>query len=733
LARAAKSRIKAISAMPAPIARQFPIWLQSAAVALMAGLAVALVFGRASWADWLQPHWLEGDPIEVYARVQIAAEQPGHALTSFSRPARLGAPFGADWAGYPVADRLVFVLTGALSRLIGLVAAVQLVSAGFFGLNALSFFLCARWLKHRWEWAAALALGFAFSNYNLRWGVTLSLGQTFTLPPLVLLCAYASRRALPLGRGRWLLLGGALGLWLGMGNPYLAFFAGIVGGGALVLALLRRAPRRRLAPLLLFLGMLTIVFFVGNVSYAWGRWHGSHLGALARDLSDFARYALRPADWFVPPADHRIPELARLGRAYLAARHGAGEFFYNYLGLLGLTGLMGLVGAALRRLPRGRGAGFDAGLGFIWIIGFGIAGGVNSWMGLAGVDMFRASTRIGIFAAVWVGFFLCGRLAAMTRRLPRAISRSLALGCAVFACWEQTPDLARRKPQEDNRVRWSAHQQLASNLESVLPAAAVFQLPIVPFPEAGRTVALPDYEHFLPFLASSSLRFSYGHLRTAPAQRWARHAAALPAPALVAALERAGFSALWIDRRGYADEAAELVGNLRALGRVELPGPAVLPITVFQLHPAATPVPPDLADPRLQDAWEDQAAAPGEVQLFALRGWHGPERDGPRRWRWAGAQATLGLWWDGPATLARLSFAAGGRSRTRLHLRVNDGAEVWSAPLAEGPATRYQLELELRPGLTTLEWTLEGETFRPGGNDPRQLGFMIENPAVSAP
>ncbi|MBI2515743.1 MAG: hypothetical protein HYV95_02395 [Opitutae bacterium] len=719
--------------MPAPVARQFPVWLQAVAVALAAGLAVALVFGRTGWHDWTLPHWLEGDPLEVYARVQIAAEQPRHALTSFAAPARLGAPFGADWAGYPVPDRLVFTLTGALARLTGLVAAVQLVGAGFFMLNAVSFFLCARWLGRRWEWAAAFALGFAFCNYNLRWGITLSLNQTFTLPPLVLLCAHAARHAAPIRRGRWLGLGGALGLWLGMGNPYLAYFACVVGGGALVLALQRRAPRSRLAPQLLFLGVLTLTFVASNATYAWQHWHGPDATALTRDLSDFTRYALRPLDWIVPPADHRLAPLAQLGRAYQGARAGGGEFFYDYLGLLGVTGFVWLAVTALRRLPRGRGAGFDAGLGLAWLIVFGVAGGVNSWLGAAGVDMFRASTRIGVFASVWAGFFLCGRLARATRRLPRVVSVALALGCAAFTCWEQTPPLARRAPRENNFARWSAHRQLAAELERALPpAAAVFQLPVTPFPEAGRTVAMPDYEHFLPFLTSSTLRFSYGHLSTAPAQRWSRHIAALPAAELVAALERTGVSALWIDRRGYADEAARLVAGLRTLGLTEIPVPTLLPISVFRLHAAISPVHPDLTDPRLQDAWDDRPATPGQPQVFALRGWYGPERDGARRWRWAGPQASLGLWWDGPSTRLRFNFAVAGRSRTRLHLRVN-GVEIWSVPLSEGAATAHQLDLDLRPGLTTLEWTLEGKTFRPGGGDRRELGFMIENPAVSVP
>src|SRR3954467_3589308 len=56
-----------------------PPWLQGLAVTLLTVLAVGVVFQRGSWADWGRPQWLEGDPLEVLARVKIAGEQPAHA------------------------------------------------------------------------------------------------------------------------------------------------------------------------------------------------------------------------------------------------------------------------------------------------------------------------------------------------------------------------------------------------------------------------------------------------------------------------------------------------------------------------------------------------------------------------------------------------------------------------------------------------------------------------------
>lgn len=708
--------------------------VQAGLVACAAWLGVMLLFHRFTPHDWTQPHWLEGDPLEVYARVKIASEQPWSSLISFIRIDRLGAPFGADWSAYPVPDKLVFFLTGRLALGLGLIAAVQVVSAVILSLNALSFFLCARWLRWRWEWAAAMALVFALSSYNVRWGITLSLGQSFTFPPLLLLCARAARRGAggPLHRG-WHVLAAALGLWLGLGNPYLAYFAGVVGGGALGLALIRRAPRSRWAPLALFLTALTCVFLAANAAYAWRHWQPVGDSALVRNLDDFKTYALRPIDWIVPPADHRLGFMARLGHDYLSSRHHRGEFFYNYLGLLGLVGGLGLLAMLLRSLARKRIPRLDVPLGLAWITAFGVAGGINAWVGAAGIDLFRASTRIGVFALIWILLFLCGRLHRATRRLARPGSIALAGGLTLLACWEQTPALASLPTRERNAALWIQYQELTDRLEKILPPqATVFQLPAVPFPEAGRTGTMADYEHFLPYLTSADLRFSYGWLRASPATRWFRSTAALPAAALVAELERTGFSALWIDRRGYRDEALNLVAELRQLGVAELPVPAALPISLFRLHPAARPVAPDLSNPLLQDAWDENAATTTPFRLLALSGWYGAEHDPTRQWRWAAQTARLGIWHDGPPLLAHFTFAAGGRTGTRLRLRIA-GAEVWSAALADGPASPQQVELALPTGLTVMEWTLDGSTFQPGGTDRRRLGFRIENPSVTVP
>jgi phosphoglycerol transferase len=717
--------------MPSRNPSRLLFWLQGLAVVLVTVLVTGLMFQRSTWSDWSRPQWLEGDPVEVYTRVKIAGEQPGHALLRFNQIDRLGAPTYGDWTAYPAPDRLVFVLTGLLGRMVGVITAVNLVAALILGLNAASFYLCARWLRYRVEWAFAGALIFALAVYNVRWGITLSLNQVFVIPPLLLLCAHAARRGAPTGSNRnWIILATLLGLWLGWANPYHAYFAGVVAGGGLVLACVRRSPAARLRPLLVFLVCLVASFIVANAIYLVPSLQGVTQATLLRGPNDLVVYALRPLDWLVPPADHRWAAFRRLGAAYQAARQGPGEFFYNYLGLLGIAGLVALLATAGRAALRRRWSRLDAMWGLLWICAFAMPLGLNRWVGAAGLDVFRAGTRIGVYALVWVLFFVAGRLNRHTRRWSRRFSAAFALVVGFAACWEQTLPFRGRAETADNVARWNAHTALTRALESSLPPRAmIFQLPVVPFPEAGRTVQMPDYEHALPFLTSHTLRFSYGQLRPAPALAWAKHISRLPAAEFAAAAERAGFSAVWINPRGYADGGASLVAALTAAGRPGLQAPEKADgIWVFRLRPPATPELPDFSDPRLNERWNERIPD-GAPLVLALRGWFPGEYTQESHWRWATRDAALGLWREGPATRATLRFKLGGPAASRVAVRQGEKTPGLFAVSEQN----HEMTVELQPGLNTLEWRLEGATFRPGGADPRELGFMVENLSVSVP
>ncbi len=705
-----------------------PRWLPALLVFAAAALLWVGYTGRWSRDAWTTPDDFVGDPCEIYARVRLAMDDPLQPLLGYTTAARLAAPFGADWGQYPISDGPTFALAGLLGRLVGPVAAVNLLGCALIAAAALSFFVCARRLRWRSEWAACAALLFAFSNYHLRWLITLSFAQTWTLPPLLLLCALATRPApiIASSRRRTLALAAALGLWIGLGNPYFVFFAGCIIGGAVALNRLRRAPWARLAPLALLTATMGLAVVLGHWAFFAAKFDGSaSADQFNRGYTGAELYALKPLDLVVPPEDHRSHLLRDLGRIYASDTALKGEPFYNYLGLVGLAGLALLAFTALHRVarPAAHRRVPEAALGALWGGLLATVGGGTAALALAGIDWFRASNRIGVFFSLWALFTLFGALHRATLSRPRWVAVALA-GLIGMAGWfEQTPWFNHAAARRRAAAALAADRATVAALEQVTgPHAMLFQLPFAPFPEAGRIGRMPDYEHFRPFLVSEHLRLSYGGLRGAAS--WEAATSRLAAPELVARLQEAGFGALWLDQRGYGDDA--LLAQLRRLGLPEIPS-ARPEIVVFRLQPQSPAHVPKLDDPRLLPHWSAATENPpaGQPWLLDLGGWSPTERAAGRLWRWARREARVGLDWEGPPRDGELCFIVNSAADAPLSIRC-DGSELGTIALQGGHRREVRLPCSLKSGFQQLTFHYSGR-LRRLGRDSRQIGFMVEN------
>lgn len=684
---------------------------------------------RWSLQDWATPLQLHGDPLEIYARVQAAKEDLSQPLSGFSHLPRLGAPVGANWRRYPISDRVVFTGLGLLARGVGVFTAMNVAMAAVHVLNALGFYLCARYLRWRREWAMATALLFAFSSYNFRWGVTVSFSLTFFVPVLLLLCGWIARAAPVVRARRWTWVAAALGLWLGGANPYLTFFASQLVGGSVALQLLRRREKARWRAGLTFFAVLAVSFALHNAAYFTASTEGEARLTLSRNYAGSEIYALKLADLFIPAQDHPVSLMAQAGRAYRAQSALRTEFFVNYLGGAAILGLILLLWAALRPMAQRRPLKVpDAFLGVIWTIVFSAVGGINSLLALGGLDLFRASNRNSIFILVWALFWF-GKWCQRQWRPSFPVFRfGLPLAVVLLNVADVLPHIGLRT-LGTNFKSLGEYRVLMRDLETDLgPGAAVFTVPTPVFPEAGMVATMPDYELFLPYLTSSTLRLSYGALRGTPLSRSLRSLARLSAPMMRERLEATGFSAIWIDRRGVADGGVGLIDEFRRLGLKEFSHDGSIDCVIFTLNPAKQPVALDLADPRLFEPW-DVILSLRQPELVVYEGWYDLERENGRSWRWAQATASTGIMMPSTSRV-RLSFWAYSLERGEIVLEC-DGREV--ARCNSTPTSRDQrsVELALTAGRHRLVWRFTGHVGRPAEADGRRLGFAVENLSIT--
>ncbi len=564
--------------------------------ALLAAIAAVIWIAhheRWTLASWQLPTDYYVDAQETLARLKAASE--GDILPL--RPQvieRLGAPFGAHWNAYPTPDKPLMLLLGGLVHVVGLYAAANLGLLLAQVSSTLAFYGVARWLRCRWEWAAALALLFSFTYQTVHRGLShYSLVFTWTVPVgLGVVWLVAGSHRLAWRRpGAWGCL--AAGVALGVSNPYNLFFWLQLLGWALVWQWLgaRRRPNLQIGAATLAVAGLA---FAVVQAEAW--LHVEDTGALpllARNYAGTEMYALKAVEMFIPPAYHSWDWLSFFGHRYTRWSGWRGEAFLPYLGLVGIAGFVWLALVALRRIAQRRSVPGQA-LSIGWILAYASIGGVTNLLALyAGLQVFRATNRAAIFVVAIVLFFVAVRLSRLSGAWPAWLRLAAAALVAGVGVGEQLP---RREPAADTQAIAAAvagDRAFGRELEAALPAGAkIFQLPVLGFPEVATPHQLNDYEHFRPYLASDTLQFSYGAAKYRARSRWQRDLDGRPMAEVVPRLEAYGFAALYLNRKGYADRGEGALRELAALGytrRIE--SPAGNQVAVL-LRPAGRPQPP---------------------------------------------------------------------------------------------------------------------------------------------
>lgn len=535
------------------------------AVAVGWGLSHRMLLGEQRLAD---PLSYGGDA--MLALGEVAAARRGDFVPFLSKELpSLGAPFVASWNDWPISEDVLYWLLGLVARGTGTVAAINLGYLAACVTAAMSFFFVARRFALRRETAALGAVLFGLSNYIAIRGVShYSLTFVWVVPWNVLVGSWlASRRGLPFGSRRFA-LAAVTTVGTAWGFVYYSFFAAQLFVLGTVAGAVRYGwSKQRLKPAVALAGLLTAALLAVHLDSAVSLTkHGVNRMSLRRASTDAETYTLKAIDLFVPSEGHRLAFMRAIGAKETRQSVVSGEYPSPYLGVLGALALVAMWVLAARLVMRGRygPAVAWAGLGG-WLLAAHSVGGLNSLLFLLDARLFRSTNRASVVilaVALLFGGQLLGRLWS---RRPRATRWATAAVLAVGGAWEQLP-LATESIADNHRVA-EADRELVARMEQVLdPSSMVFELPAMDFPEVLPTLGVESYEQFRPTLYATSLRFSHGDVKGRKNPEWKFRVAALPAEQMVAQLKEAKFSAVYLNRKGYADRGAEIERALLGLG-----------------------------------------------------------------------------------------------------------------------------------------------------------------------
>lgn len=537
------------------------------------------LYGRLPGTDRFRvPVEYNGDALFMMGTMQGFSEFP---VPWNLHVARLNAPFGADWNDYPHSEKLLYYLGGTLTRLFDPGVAANLFLLLGFAFNAVGFFWAARRLGSPPLRATAGSLMYAFSTYTLFRGAPHALlVYAGHIPILFYLCRWFQRGRLYHHRA-W--------IWAGLYvvasaflNPYYFVFVLLMLALASVRLLVNRRMRDAALPgALVAVGILAFVANQSNV-LLYSRRHGESTVIHPRLLTEIVRWGLRLPDLFMP-VEHPLDAWAAFAKRNYWVPEFVSENISAFLGLVGCAGLLALVAVSLGRGMRSNAkrAPSEAWIALSAYL-FGAVGGGTLLLGALGVSWLRAGNRYSI--VILCAVLLWGSRVFSIRRWPW-LERILCVALVAFTVHESRTSWLPKERRIPMTARVQDDRAFARDLEGQLPrGAAVFQLPIMGFPESGSIVALLDNDPFRPYLWSKNLRFSYGTHRGRPRENWQSVCARKKVPDMLTELVQKDFHAVLIHRAGYSDRGHALETAFVAAGMGKVAGTSDSDMVAYRIR-----------------------------------------------------------------------------------------------------------------------------------------------------
>ncbi len=483
----------------------------------------------------------------------------------------LGAPFGYSFADYPMSDSTNFFLMKLFGWVQGDSVSVMhnFLFATYF-LAALTSLYVFRRLGLSRLFAFAGSLLFSFLGYHFYRAEGHLLLSAYYAVPIYIFFALAIFQDRPFASSDlktvWikgllsiviLAICASTGVYYAFFGAYFILIAGLIAG----------IDQKSWKPLLragflvfiisgtVFLNILPS--FISTAKY------GKNLEASYRHFVGAEIYALKITHLFLP--DQYGP-LGKLKTKYAAVAPLVNENVTSDLGVFGVLGFIGLLGVVLLRKTRLSDSPlFD--LSRLNMAGILLAtiGGLGSLFAIFISPKIRAYNRISVFIAFFAlaAFFLL--VQKFLKKKPK-VWQHVTTGVLVLLCVISILfGPVKKWSNVETKVSVDSDRAFVAQIEKQIPQGMVFQLPIMPFPENGGIHKMYDYELFRGYLYSHTLKWSYGAMRGRMPIQWQQWVGLAPEAEMLRQLSYAGFSGIYINRKGYPDRGARLERNLTTL------------------------------------------------------------------------------------------------------------------------------------------------------------------------
>ena len=308
--------------------------------------------------------------------------------------------------------------------------------------------------------------------------------------------------------------------------------------------------------LTVFLNLLpNILFKISNTSNSL---------VAARSPVESEVYGLKFIQFILPNYEHRIEYFRKIANSYGSSFPLINENMMSSLGILGSLGLIYLLYISWQLFAGNKGIANATRFftfSFWTLFLFATIGGFGAVFAIVISPQIRGWNRIGIFISFLALLSFATLLNVIKERFR--VSRYLT---PIFAATLMVLGIADVMPKAcqvciTGNANYSAMQSsFIKKIEASLPShAAVYQYPYTQFPEVPKTNTMDSYSQLEGFIFSKKLRWSSGGMKGREGDSYHASLAAQSVDFQYPVLRELGFSAVYIDVRGYKDSGVRMI------------------------------------------------------------------------------------------------------------------------------------------------------------------------------
>jgi phosphoglycerol transferase len=281
-------------------------------------------------------------------------------------------------------------------------------------------------------------------------------------------------------------------------------------------------------------------------------------------------YGFKLMQLILPRSDHRISWVGDIAKFYNSTFPLVNE---NITSSLGAVGSLGLLMGFVLLLSSLAGTKINSTLGFLVAVVmvlfmFGTIGGLGAVFASFVSPSIRAWNRDSVFigfGVILIFFVVLQILLEKYSSKVKLVSFIVAVFVLCFGLFDQTTSSCSAC-NEGVKVAYENDRDFVGEIEKALPEnAAVYQLPYMQFPESWPMHRLSVYQLAAGMLHSKSLHWSFGGMKGRDGDLFYRSLAQESLEKQLEVIARLGFAGIYIDRRGYPDNAQSLVQSLSVL------------------------------------------------------------------------------------------------------------------------------------------------------------------------